>query len=118
MICISCNQDKQLNAFYFRNDTGKYKKTCKECCISGKKKIVSATYKKCKHCTEEKPFSEFHKAGGGKWLQPYCKQCDFIRKKRHEMDNKEHYQKKGKEYYLSVKGELSLRGKAKRASKR
>lgn len=103
MICIACNQDKDLSGFYFRSDTGKYKNTCKECCISGKKKVKSETHKKCKHCGINKPFDEFQKAGGGKWLQPYCKSCDSERKKQWEIENGEHVKNKRKEYYLATR---------------
>lgn len=103
MICIACNQDKDLNGFYFRSDTGKYKNTCKECCIAGKKKIKSETHKKCKHCGIEKLFDEFQKAGGGKWLQPYCKPCDLQRKKKWEVDKESIVKVKRKEYYLSTR---------------
>lgn len=103
MICISCNQDKEISHFYYRNDTGKYKNSCKKCCIEGKKKIKSDTHKKCKHCGIEKPFDDFQKAGGGKWLQPYCKPCDARRKKHWEGDNEEKVKIKRKQYYLSTR---------------
>lgn len=118
MICISCNLDKELSSFYFRNDTGKYKNTCKGCCISGKNKIRSDTHKKCKHCGQEKPFSEFQKAGGGKWLQPYCKSCDSERKKKHRKDNEQQYKESHRNGYLLKRDELSAKGKAERALKR
>lgn len=103
MKCIACNQDKELGAFYFRHDTGKYKNTCKECCIHGRKKVKSNSHKKCKHCGEEKPFNDFQKAGGGKWLQPYCKSCDSERKKKWEVRNEERVKIKRKEYYLNTR---------------
>lgn len=103
MVCIACNQDKELHDFYYRNDTGKYKSTCKQCCIQGKKKIKSDTHKRCKHCGIEKPFDDFQKAGGGKWLQPYCKPCDSERKKNWEVENEEKVKEKRKQYYLSTR---------------
>ena len=39
--------------------------------------------KKCKHCNEEKPLSEFHKSkitsAGNQQYKSYCKSCDVIR---------------------------------------
>ena len=30
-ICSQCGEEKKLNEFYFRKDTGKYRNDCKEC---------------------------------------------------------------------------------------
>lgn len=32
-------------------------------------------YKPCTHCGEIKPFSEYYRIGGGKWLGTWCKSC-------------------------------------------
>lgn len=90
-ICNSCKEEKQVSEFYFRSDTGKYKNRCKRCCIDGVVMVKSLTHKICKHCNIEKPFSEYQKVGGGKWLQPYCKSCDSIRKEVHRKNNKNRY---------------------------
>lgn len=117
MNCIACNQDKGFNDFYFRKDTNKYSNTCKRCCIDGKRKKRSTTHKKCKHCGEEKPFSEYQKAGGGKWLQPYCKPCDYERKKKHTILNIESVKEKKKTYYIENKHKIAERGKKRRKLK-
>jgi len=54
----------------------------------------------CKHCLIEKPTEEYNKAGGGKWLQPYCKPCDSIRKREHYNKNLQKIKESRKEYYL------------------
>lgn len=54
----------------------------------------------CKICSIEKDESEYNKAGGGKWLQPYCKPCDSIRKKKYFDNNKERLNKKSRDNYL------------------
>lgn len=56
--------------------------------------------KKCKHCGEVKSSSEYNRAGGGAFLQPYCKPCDSLRKKKHYDKNRDRLIKKRKEYYL------------------
>lgn len=59
--------------------------------------------KVCKHCNQEKSINNYQKAGGGKWLQPYCKSCDKKRKEIHRVNNIEKYAKNGKEYYEKTK---------------
>lgn len=51
--------------------------------------------------------SQFQTAGGGKWLQPYCKPCDSERKKKHRSKNIERITAKSKERYLSNRVLLS-----------
>lgn len=101
-ICNVCNEEKELSEFYFRKDLGKHKNRCKRCCIDEKNMVRSPTHKVCKHCGEEKLFSEYQKAGGGKWLQPYCKSCDSIRKSKWDEENKDVIKQKRKSYYLEV----------------
>lgn len=100
--CISCLEEKELTFFYFRKDNNKYKSTCKKCIISGKKKYRELGMKVCKHCNENKPICEYQKAGGGKWLQPYCFKCDSERKRKWAEDNSERLKKKHREYYENV----------------
>lgn len=59
--------------------------------------------KKCKHCNIDKEISEYNKAGGGKWLQPYCKPCDKIRKEKHRQNNIEKYKERAKNRYLETR---------------
>lgn len=99
--CSPCNEEKSISEYYFRKETGKHKNVCKLCCIRGNKVQRNPTHKKCKHCDEWKPFSEYQKAGGGKWLQPYCKPCDRIRKAKHTEQNIEAIKIKKKQYYYS-----------------
>ena len=68
----------------------------------------------CKHCSVEKPTTEYQKAGGGKWLQPYCKPCDSERKKKHYLDNKERVLSKNRKYYEDNKEAISAQGKEQR----
>lgn len=117
-VCTSCGEKKDLSQFYIRKETGKAKTQCKRCVIDGKRVPKSETHKKCKHCGEEKPFSEYQKAGGGKWLQPYCKPCDSERKKRHYGNNIVKVRERSREYYISVKDKLSAIGKEKRLAVR
>lgn len=56
--------------------------------------------KVCKHCGVEKPKSEYNKAGGGRWLQPYCKPCDKIRKRKHRDNNIYSIKKREHEKYI------------------
>lgn len=55
--------------------------------------------KKCKTCQQDKPVSEYNKAGGGKWLQPYCKPCDSERKKEYARKNSDKIKDSRKKYY-------------------
>lgn len=101
--CNACNEVKSLGDFYIRKDTGSYRNRCKRCCVDGKGMERDATHKTCKHCGERKPFSEYQKAGGGKWLQPYCKPCDSKRKIKYEVDNIDQVKIRRRKYYESVK---------------
>jgi hypothetical protein len=96
-LCEACKQVKPLSDFYFRKETGRYRAACKKCkSVVTKEQIaerVNAINKVCKHCGVDKPISEYQKAGGGKWLQPYCKSCDSIRKEKHRKDNNDRYKK-------------------------
>jgi hypothetical protein len=112
-ICKTCFKEKTIADFYYRKDTGSYKNVCKRCQIDGKN-IKSQESKLCKHCGIAKPKTEFQKAGGGKWLQPYCKACDSIRKKRHYHFNLEARTAKGKIYYETNKHTISAKGKEER----
>lgn len=80
-VCKSCLVEKNEGDFYFRKELNKLNNRCKACCVSNKKHVKDPNNKKCKHCGDVKPNSEYQKAGGGKWLQPYCKDCDSARKK-------------------------------------
>lgn len=92
-ICNVCQEEKQLSDFYFRKETGRYRSNCKKCKpLMSKADIIAkanAPTKVCKDCGIEKPVSEYQKAGGGKWNQPYCKPCDSERKKRHTEENRD-----------------------------
>lgn len=55
--------------------------------------------KVCKICCIEKPISDYHLAGGGKYIQPYCKPCDAERKRYYNEKNKERLIIKYKENY-------------------
>lgn len=100
-ICKACKEEKVVSEFYLRSDTGKHKNRCKRCCIDGVNIPKSSTHKVCKHCNIEKPFDSFQKAGsGGKWLQPYCKDCDKIRKGKWHEENREVVNDKRKVYYI------------------
>lgn len=99
-ICNSCKTSKPFSEYYFRKDTGKYKNRCKVCCIAGVNMVRSETHKVCKHCGVEKPFDEYQKAGGGNWLQPYCKPCDAERKKKWVNENEDVIKNKRKSHYL------------------
>lgn len=56
--------------------------------------------KKCKHCGEVKSSSEYNRAGGGAWLQPYCKPCDSFRKKEYNKIHSERIKEKSRANYL------------------
>jgi len=113
--CKACFKEKPLSEFYYRKDTDSYKNVCKRCNIYGNK-IKDQDAKICNHCGVAKPISEFQKAGGGKWLQPYCKPCDAKRKKKHYDDNKEAFVLKRKQYYQNNKEIISEKYKAKRSA--
>lgn len=116
--CSVCFETKPVTDFYFRKDTNKYKSRCKRCCIDCKNLDKSKETKICKHCGEEKPFSEYQKAGGGKWLQPYCKPCDSKRKQEYSEKHKERLKEKGANYYLQNKEIISQKGKQERLANR
>jgi len=106
-VCKSCKKDKPLTDFYFRKESGKYRSACKKCkSVNTKEQIaarLSSTSKICKHCGVSKPQSEYQKAGGGKWLQPYCKPCDADRKRKYSIINKERVVQARKRYYSENK---------------
>lgn len=81
-VCKSCLAEKNESDFYFRKELNKLNNRCKACCVSNTKHVKDLENKVCKHCHELKSNSEYQKAGGGKWLQPYCKLCDSIRKRK------------------------------------
>ena|ERR1017187_305861 len=45
MICVSCELPKEISDFYFRKDSGNYRKECKDC-FGKKHKKYNAEYKK------------------------------------------------------------------------
>lgn len=74
---------------------------------------MSDGIKKCKHCGVDKATSDFNTAGKGRWLQPYCKPCDKIRKDKHRADNFAHYKEKGRVQYLKTRVLVSSEQKQK-----
>lgn len=104
-ICKSCNKELPVSNFYFRKETGKYRAACKQCksviTLKERKSINDSGIKKCKICLEEKPICEYNKAGGGKWLQPYCKPCDSNRKKNYYNKNLDKVKEKSRKKYLA-----------------
>lgn len=112
--CKACGMTKPISDFYFKKDRQSYSNSCKRCVIDGVRIPKSDTHKKCKHCGEVKPFTEFQKAGGGKWLQPYCKPCDSARKKVWAKENEDVVKNNSKEYYNDNKDFILKKEKAKR----
>ncbi len=114
-ICAACKKDLPITEFYFRKEKGHYRSCCKKCKRVNTKEEVkakaTADTKVCKHCGIEKPVSEYQKAGGGKWNQPYCMPCDAKRKRKHTEENKEHVVKKRKQYYKDNKELITERTK-------
>lgn len=106
-VCGSCKKELPLSDFYFRKEQGKHRPACKKCkSVKTIKQIEeerASDIKKCKVCGEVKPKSDFQKAGGGKWLQPYCKPCDKERKQKHRSENIDRYLRNGKNYYENNK---------------
>jgi hypothetical protein len=114
-ICNVCNVEKSLSEFYFRKEQNKYRANCKKCKpLRTKEEIIAQAHadkKVCKHCNIEKSSSEYQKAGGGKWLQPYCKPCDAERKRKYEINNEDKIKSKRKVYYKNNKEEIYKRNK-------
>lgn len=108
--CNVCNEVKPVSEFYFRKDRGEYRANCKKCKSKFSKQEVSdkasAPTKVCKHCGIEKTRDEYQKAGGGRWLQPYCKPCDAERKKKHSEKNIEQGILRRKKYYCENKEKI------------
>lgn len=75
-------------------------------------------FKKCKHCGVEKKFDEYQKAGGGKWLQPYCKPCDSERKRKHSKANVDIISKRRHEYYIENRDNIIKKSKERAIIKR
>lgn len=101
--CNVCYETKPVSDFYFRKENGNYRPNCKKCKpLKSKKEIIeraNAPTRICKHCGVEKPRCEYQLAGGGRWLQPYCKPCDAERKKKHRIENLDYQKEKGRVYY-------------------
>lgn len=118
-LCEACKKELPVTDFYFRKESGKYRSACKKCkSVNTKEEIKSkatADTKVCKHCGVEKPVSEYQKAGGGKWNQPYCKPCDAERKRRHLVQNKDIITEKRKQYYEENKEMISEKTKTYRS---
>jgi len=106
-ICLKCKEYLPISNFYFRKETGQYRGCCKKCKSFNTKEDIASRLlsgiKVCKHCNIKKPTSEYQKAGGGKWLQPYCKPCDAERKRKYIELNRDNVLKKKKEYYIQNK---------------
>jgi len=96
-ICKACFTEKNLSDFYVRKDTGARKNVCKKCIIAGRT-VKKQNEKLCSHCKTAKPVSEFNKVAG-KWLQPYCKPCDKVRKDKHRKENPDRYRKNALQLY-------------------
>lgn len=120
--CKACKQELHVSNFYFRKEKNDYRSCCKKCKrVNSKEDIikrVNAETKICKHCNEKKPISEYQRAGGGKWAQPYCKPCDKARKKKHWDDNREYCVLKSKNYYEENKDTILSKDKQERLAKR
>lgn len=106
-VCKKCENELPITEFYFRKERNDYRNVCKKCkSLKTKKELEeerSLNVKKCKICLEIKDKSDFQKAGGGNWLQPYCKPCDAKRKKEHSLRNLEKIKAKSKERYEATK---------------
>ena len=120
--CQKCKKDLPISDFYFRKETGKYRICCKKCkSLNTKEDIavrLSSETKICKHCNTEKPISEYQKAGGGKWLQPYCKPCDADRKNKYCEENKDRLKEKKHKDYMNNREFILAKDKAERAANR
>lgn len=79
--CTKCEIDKPLSEFYIRNETGKYRKDCKECMNKRKlelrkkyiennneklKNVDKTQIKTCSVCKIEKQLNEFSISTGNK----------------------------------------------------
>ena len=113
--CKACNITKDISDFYFKKDRGNYSNKCKSCDANGVRIPKSKTHKKCKHCEEVKLMSEFNAAG--KWLQPYCIECDNKRKKKFYIGKADEYKIKSKEKYNANKEDILKKQKEIRIEK-
>lgn len=121
-ICKACLIDKEDSCFYFKNASkGRLDTTCKECRIAGNisvKPPKDTENKTCKSCGDTKPVSEYQKAGGGKWLQPYCKDCDSARKKEWVLKNHEELKAKNNLKYKNWRERNPIQPKEKKPRKK
>lgn len=118
-VCESCKKELSLSNFYFRKDQNRYRPACKKCkrvnTMEQIKAKANSDVKVCKHCNLEKPITEYQKAGGGKWTQPYCKICDSIRKEKHQSENLDRYIEKRRSYYKNNKAEILAKQKERKS---
>lgn len=80
----------------------------------------------CTHCTNDKPFSAFHKGKGRFNLKSQCIECckrhyDPIKarnsRRMHQQNNREEYRRRGKEYDKLHRAERAARENYRRAQK-
>lgn len=98
--CIKCEIEKPLTEFYLRNDTGNYRKDCKDCLNKAKKlnrerhiknnnikllDIDKSQKKTCSVCNKSKELSQFSIYKGNKsGFYSWCLECSRQKDKNRE----------------------------------
>lgn len=99
-ICIKCEMEKPLSDFYFKKETGLFRRECKACALirdgvaevgklTHRKELFTAGYRVCSVCKETKPISDFAKNKRGAYgLHSNCRKCACEMKARYDARRK------------------------------
>lgn len=109
-ICTSCNKEKELYFFSFREDTNDYRKQCKEC-ISSINKIKNKN-----NAVKNKQYGKHYRDNNKEKIKNkstlyYAKNKEIIliKTKKYYEDNIEKIKKRNKIYFSSEKGKAVLK---------
>lgn len=112
-ICKICGEEKEINEFYFRKDSNKYRNECKRCALKLQKEFYENNEEKLKHKKEYfKNWRENNKEKKSQTDKEYReKNKEKIKegRKKHYINNVEKIKTKQKEYIENNKQKIKQR---------